>query len=179
VKFFYHGTNDIIGDINLIKCRLRTDFGRGFYLSSKLAPAREWAISKSGFSGIPTVMRYEINEDLWSDGLLSILRFDYPSPQWLDFIRDNRQVNLANVNSSEPRHTYDVVSGPIANDKVANVVAVYCLGRISAEDAILKVKAIPSVFQLSMHTALALSYIKSVTYSQRKGGKWSNWTELY
>lgn len=174
---FYHGTNDMIGYIDLDKCRLRTDFGKGFYISSKLAPAREWAVSKSGYSGVPTVMRYEINKDIWSDGSLRILRFDNPSKQWLDFIRDNRQVNLVSAISSEPRHTYDVVSGPIANDKVADVVAVYCLGKINAEDAISKVKALPSVFQLSLHTALALSYIKSVAYSQRKGGKWSSWTE--
>ena len=173
--FFYHGTNDLIGDIDLDKCRLRTDFGKGFYISSKLSPAREWATSKSGYSGMPTVMRYDLSKDIWSDGSLRILRFDKPSKQWLDFIRDNRQVNPANVNASEPRHTYDVVSGPIANDKVADVVAIYCLGKISADDAISKVKALTSVFQLSLHTALALSYIISVAYSQRKGGKWSNW----
>jgi hypothetical protein len=121
-------------------------------------------------------MRYEISEGIWNNDSLNILRFDYPSKQWLDFIRDNRRVNPVNISSSEPRHTYDVVSGPIANDKVADVVAVYCLGRISAEDAISKVKALPSVFQLSLHTALALSYIKSATYSLRKGGKWSSWT---
>ena len=167
----------MIGDIDFDKCRLRTDFGRGFYISSKLAPARDWAIGKSGFSGLPTVMRYEISKDIWNDGSLNILRFDYPSQQWLDFIRDNRRVIPVKVNSPEPRHTYDAVSGPIANDKVADVVAVYCLGRISAEDAISKVKALPSVFQLSLHTTLAFSYIKSVTYSQLKDGKWSSWTE--
>ena len=175
--FFYHGTNDLIGDIDFDKCRLRTDFGKGFYISSKLAPAREWAVGKSGYSGVPTVVRYEINRDIWSDGSLKLLRFDNPSQQWLDFIRDNRRVNPVNDISSEPRHTYDVVSGPIANDKVADVVAVYCLGRINAKDAISKVKALPSVFQLSLHTALALSYIQSVTYSQRKGGKWSSWMD--
>jgi len=77
VKFFYHGTNDLIGDIDFSKCRLRTDFGRGFYISSKLAPARDWAIGKSGFFGIPTVMRYEINKEIWNDGLLNIIKFDY------------------------------------------------------------------------------------------------------
>jgi len=175
--FFYHGTNGLIGNIDFAKCRLRTDFGKGFYISSKLAPAREWAVGKSGYFGVPTVMRYEIDRNIWNDGLLSILRFDNPSKQWLNFIRDNRRVNTVSGKSSEPRHTYDVVSGPIANDKVADVVAVYCLGRISAEDAISKVNALPSVFQLSLHTDLALNYIQSVTFSQRKGGKWSSWTD--
>ena len=31
----YHGTTDVIGDIDFNKCRLRTDFGRGFYMSNK------------------------------------------------------------------------------------------------------------------------------------------------
>ena len=48
----YHGTTEIIHEIDFSRCRLRTDFGKGFYISSKLSTAREWAISKAGFSGI-------------------------------------------------------------------------------------------------------------------------------
>ena len=45
---FYHGTDRVINEIDLRKSRLRTDFGRGFYLSDKLGNARDWAIDKSG-----------------------------------------------------------------------------------------------------------------------------------
>ena len=172
---FYHGTIEIVDIVDFNRCRLRTDFGRGFYVSSKLGPAKEWAVSKSGFSGVPTVMRYDIKPEILNDTSLNILKFDKPSKQWLDFIRDNRRMDSNSMISIEPRHSYDVVSGPIANDKVADVVSVYCKGRISADDAIAKVQALPSVFQLSLHTPIALSYIVSTSYSQRRNNRWSEW----
>ena len=172
---FYHGTNAVIGDIDFSKCRLRTDFGRGFYISSKLGSAKDWAIGRAGFSGMPTVMRYEINRDIFNDTALSILRFDYPSTQWLDFIRDNRRRDIEFNGASEPRHSHDIVSGPIANDKIADVVDLYCKGRISAAEAIARAKALPSVFQLSLHTVQTLKFISTIMYSQRMNMKWSEW----
>jgi hypothetical protein len=171
----YHGTREIVYTVDFGKCRLRTDFGKGFYISSKLNTARTWAIGKAGFSGIPTVMRYEINNNLFNDSTLSIMRFDHPSKEWLDFIKDNRHRDLRKGNSPEPRHVYDVVSGPIANDKVADVVDLYCKGKIDADEAIARTKALPSVFQLSLHTSQALNHVLSTMYSQREGGKWSTW----
>jgi len=172
---FYHGTTEVIDDIDFSKCRLRTDFGRGFYISSKLGAAKDWAAGRSGFSGVPTVMRYEISPDLFNDSVLKILRFAKPSTHWLDFIRDNRRRDIANNGVLEPRHDYDIVSGPIANDKVADVVDQYCKGRISAEEAITRTKALPSVIQMSLHTKQTLKYIIAVTYTRRESGKWSEW----
>jgi len=172
---FYHGTTEVICDIDFRKCRLRTDFGRGFYISNKLGSAREWADGRAGFSGVPTVMRYELSRDIFNDSALKILRFDDPSIEWLDFIRDNRRRDIDNNNLPEPRHDYDIVSGPIANDKVADVVDQYCKGRISAENAIARTKALPSVFQMSLHTEPTLKYILAVTYARHENGKWSEW----
>jgi len=172
--FFYHGTSEIIGSIDFNKCRLRTDFGRGFYVSSKLGPAKDWAIGKAGFSsGLPTVMRYDVSSKIFNDKSLKLLRFDKPSIEWLNFIRDNRRIDNSCSIGLEPRHSYDVVSGPIANDKVADVVAVYCKGDIDANDAIKRVQALPSVFQLSLHTQKALNNIIAVSYSQCKNNQWS------
>ena len=60
----FHGTNLIIGKIDLNKGRARTDFGRGFYLSGKIGTAQSWAISKTLlFGGIPTIIQYELHDD--------------------------------------------------------------------------------------------------------------------
>ena len=171
----YHGTTKIINNIDLRECRLRTDFGRGFYLSSKLGTAREWAKSKAGFSGISTVVRYVINNNLLTDGLMNCLRFDGTSVEWLNFIKNNRRLEPEEITNYEPRHTFDVVSGPIANDKVADVVEAYCKDKIGAIEAIERTKALPNVFQLSLHTQKALNYIISASYSQLSAGKWSEW----
>jgi len=63
----YHGTNARIDVIDLDKGRARTDFSKGFYLAGKLETACRWAANKVDLSGgIATVLRYEINNDLFS-----------------------------------------------------------------------------------------------------------------
>jgi len=171
---FYHGTNQKLGIINFDKSRLRTDFGKGFYLSDKLGNARDWAIDKSSISEIPTVMRYEVNKALFLDESISRLRFDNPTIEWLNFVRDNRS-RTTGVSKKEPRHSFDVVSGPIANDKVAIAVDKYCRGKMNAEETLNEVKALKNVFKLSMHSELALTFIKNISYSQFINKRWSDW----
>jgi len=128
----------------------------------------------------PIVMRYVLSNDIFiiNDGNLKKLWFSSPTIEWLDFVRDNRKLIATNEMGYEPRHNYDIVYGPIANDKVVDVVDEYIDGLITAEEAILRVKVIPSVFQMSFHTPLALSYIDQTLteYQQRvKGNIWSAW----
>ena len=110
----YHGTDTIITAVDLNKSRLRTDFGKGFYLSSKLGVAHNWAVDKSGATKIPIIMRFTLNTTKLNTPELLVLRFDQPTVEWLDFIRGNRQIKAIPGVSGEPRHNYDVVSGPIA-----------------------------------------------------------------
>jgi len=61
------------------------------------------------------------------------------------------------------------------------VVDEYIDGLLTAEEALLRVKVIPSVFQMSFHTPLALTYIdQTLTEFQRhlKNNKWSEWERL-
>lgn len=177
----YHGTNQVIRQIDLSRGNLRTDFGKGFYLGSYLGVARDWAIGRAGFSGIPTVMRYKLDTDVFLDENVNARKFDSPTEEWLDFVRDNRRRLHKNAKTSEPRHSYGVVSGVIANDKVNFVVDDYIKGLISAEEAIKKVKAIPSAFQVSIHTPLGLAYLdtNNAEYQRMlKSGTWSIWYKL-
>ena len=75
----YHGTTQIIGEIDLTKGRLRTDFGKGFYLGNNLEVAEKWAISRAAFSGTPIVMRYLLNSAVFSNKAVNYLTFDEPS----------------------------------------------------------------------------------------------------
>ena len=101
-----------------------------------------------------------------------------PSVDWLDFVKENRRKDVPDKTLKEPRHDYDFVSGPIANDKVADVIDLYCKDIISAEEAIRRTKALPSVFQLSLHTELAITFVESVTYSQYINKLWSEWMTI-
>ena len=183
MKHLYHGTNMIIHDIDLSKSRFRTDFGRGFYLGTNLGEARKWAISQSMAIEMPTVMRFAIDDIVFNtnDNGLKKLWFATPSVQWLNFVRDNRKRVTTIETGSEPRHDFDVVYGPIANDKVVDVIDEYIDGDISADEAILRVKVIPSVFQMSFHTLLALSYINEALTEYQLRGKnnsWSAWKSI-
>jgi hypothetical protein len=173
---FYHGTTVKIKVIDFDKCRLRSDFGKGFYLNTHLEKAREWAVDKPGLKAkIPTVMCYELKDSIFQDMTISKLIFDAPTLEWLDFVKDNRRKDAKHKPFREPRHNYDIVYGPISDDKVWDVVDRYCKGEITATEAITAARVIPSVFQLSLHTGLALSYINAVSVSQFENDKWSSW----
>jgi hypothetical protein len=109
----YHGTNQDFADIDLRKSKPNKDFGQGFYLSREYTQAMDMAKTKveQMEAGVPTVQTYEADEDAMKD--LRVLRFNDYSEEWAKFILLNR-----NNASAEPAHDYDIVIGPIANDRV-------------------------------------------------------------
>lgn len=109
----YHGTNADFGEIDLRKSKPNKDFGQGFYLSREYNQAMDMAKTKVEQleTGFPTVLTYEVDETLMTE--LRVLRFDEYSEDWAKFILLNR-----NNSKREPAHDYDIVIGPIANDRV-------------------------------------------------------------
>ncbi len=110
----YHGTNTDFMSIDLNHSQRGKDFGCGFYLSESKTQAEEMAKFKVQlFGGQTIVQSYEFDEAHLNDGTLRFLRFDGYSKDWATFILTNRQnKNADNI------HDYDIVYGPIANDKV-------------------------------------------------------------
>lgn len=109
----YHGTNQAFDKIDLKKSRPNKDFGRGFYLSADYKQALRMAqVKVDQFeTGSPTVLTYEISDEKLKT--LNIRRFENYSEEWARFILMNRN-NPVDV----PAHDYDIVIGPIANDRV-------------------------------------------------------------
>jgi len=170
---YYHGTNILIDKINLEKSRFRTDFGKGFYLTDKIGTAQAWAMNKTEIrGGIPAVLRYEINENLFT---IKGKRFpNYPTVEWLEFICFNRKINKDKSNI-EPRHDYNWISGLIADDDIADVVDDYLANDITINEAINRARALPQTYQLSLHTSEAVTYTDElhVFYKQFKIGRWT------
>ena len=110
----YHGTNTDFQAIDLRQSQRGKDFGCGFYLSESETQAEAMANFKVQlFGGQSIVQRYEFDEARLDDGTLRFMRFDGYTRDWATFILANRQnKNAKNI------HDYDVVYGPIANDKV-------------------------------------------------------------
>lgn len=110
----YHGTNADFMAIDLNQSRRGKDFGRGFYLSESEVQAEEMAHFKVQLlGGQSIVQRYEFDEAHLGDGTLRFLHFEGYSRDWATFILANRQNK-----SADNIHDYDIVFGPIANDKV-------------------------------------------------------------
>ena len=109
----YHGTNAVFDEIDLTKSKPNKDFGQGFYLSREYTQAMNMAKIKVEQleSGVPTVITFEADEAKMLS--LKVLRFDDYSEEWAKFILLNR-----NNASRQPAHDYDIVIGPIANDRV-------------------------------------------------------------
>jgi len=174
----YHGTTQIIHGIDLTKGRHRTDFGQGFYLGSNLDVAQRWAKNRAAFSGKPVVMKYTLDDSIFTDEKANPLIFDEPTLEWLNFVRDNRRKG---VPENGLRHTHGIVRGSIANDKVNFVVEDYLKGKITDGVAIALVKALPNVQQISLHTSYALTYLDTAAIcyqEQLSNDEWSSWVYL-
>ena len=109
----YHGTNVAFDSIDLNKSKPNKQFGKGFYLSADYEQAMAMAETKVDQLefGSPIVLAFEIDESQMEG--LNILRFNEYSEEWATFILLNRRNE-----SNQPAHNYDIVFGPIANDRV-------------------------------------------------------------
>ncbi|MBR2200228.1 MAG: DUF3990 domain-containing protein [Bacteroidales bacterium] len=108
----YHGSNISFDEIDLQKSKPNKDFGKGFYLSPNYMQAMEMAKIKTEQLkfGSPKVMTFEFDD---KNPDLKIKRFEKYSEEWAKFILLNR-----NNRKPTPAHDYDVVIGPIADDRV-------------------------------------------------------------
>lgn len=110
----YHGTNMFFDSIDLKKSKPGKDFGQGFYLSDNLEQAKELAQARVELvGGSPIVLTFDFDEQLLTNNELKVLTFDDYTEEWAKFIIANR-----NNRTSKPVHDYDIVIGPIANDRV-------------------------------------------------------------
>ena len=108
----YHGSNIEFDKIDLAQSKPNKDFGKGFYLSADYEQAAKMAQVKVEQleAGSPVVMAYEIEETAFNE--LKVLRFDSYTEDWAKFILMNR-----NNSSDKQVHDYDIVIGPIADDR--------------------------------------------------------------
>ena len=60
------------------------------------------------------------------------------------------------------KHDYDLVLGPVANDKVFSTVNLFESGVLTAEAAILQLKAYKTYDQISFHSKRAISTLQFI-----------------
>lgn len=149
----YHGSNLTVSKPKLVAQNRFLDFGYGFYTTTNKNQAIGFAnkVTNRRREGIPTVSIYEIDETK-AFMECSILRFDSPNEEWLDFVSENR---AGHYNGKQ----YDFIYGPVANDDVYTTFTLYTANVLTKEQTIEALKVKKLYNQLVLTSAKALSYL--------------------
>lgn len=151
----FHGSTVAVRKPSLRPGRPNADFGKGFYTTSNLEQAIRWAHIKQEREEAQRaiVSVYEFDESLLESPDLKIRLFNGADEPWLYFVTDCRKSR---------KHDYDLVQGPVANDKVFTTVNLFESGVLSTEAAILQLKAYKTYDQLSFHTRRVMDELRFV-----------------
>ena len=156
----YHGSNKDFDVIDLSKSKDRRDFGAGFYTTTLYEQAESWAKAVFKRYNGKGIFVYEI--EFTNPGTLSIKKFDCLSEEWLLMVQKNRTIGGI-------QHNYDIVQGPVANDKTARTIGLFIAGIIDSVTAIERLKANKVNDQVSFHTTQAISCIRLLRKYQHEG----------
>lgn len=148
----YDGSDTIVDAPKILEAKRPLDFGGGFYLTTSEAQAKNWAIKVSyrNNNNHRCINRYEFDLEK-AKAELTVIHFKAADEKWLDFICDNR--------SGKATGDYDVVIGPVADDRVYRVVVEYENGDLDKETALKNLKAETLCDQILFHTEKALEYL--------------------
>ena len=147
----YHGSTVDVQRIELTRSKPNKDFGRAFYLSDDEQQALEMAQFRAEFDETsPVVNVYEFDETLFQQ--FRYKRFEEYSTEWAHFVYDHR---------TEPNgltlHDYDIVYGPIANDRIGAQIARFKQGYITFDEFLQRIKYIKGItFQYAFCTQEAI-----------------------
>ena len=149
----YHGSTVVVRKPSLRPGRANADFGKGFYTTENLEQAVRWANIKKEREGSQraVVSVYEFDESVLEQADLNIRRFTGADEPWLYFVADCRKSR---------KHSFDLVQGPVANDKVFTTVNLFESGVLDAQAAILQLRAYKTYDQLSFHTRKVIGALK-------------------
>ncbi len=146
----YHGSLEVVEHPQILKPNRKLDYGEGFYTTTSELQAKEWVerrmLEKHATNGYVTI--YEFDEAKLAE--FKSLVFKEPTKEWAEFVMANRTKNGFT-------HDYDIVYGPVANDKVYLQFGLYEAGAISVDTLIRELKTYKLVDQYLFHTEKALA----------------------
>ena len=154
----YHGSLDVIITPEIRLPDRPLDYGSGFYTTTSFHQAEEWVRRKKkdkrqdkGFVNV-----YDFDET--GAKILKQLIFNAPTDEWIDFV-------MANRTRKDFIHDYDIVYGPVANDRVYAAFVLYESGLLNKQELIVELRAYKLIDQLLFHTTASLqsiTFIKAI-----------------
>ena len=149
----YCGSNMQVPNPQILISDRNLDFGVGFYLTSSLEQAERWAVltTERRGEGNPTITVYEFDESKLAD--LKLLQFEKANKKWLDFV-------IANREKSTVTHKWDIVIGPVANDRTMPVIRLFLAKVYTAAETLRRLLPQKLHDQYTFKTEKALQYLK-------------------
>lgn len=149
----YHGSIEKVEKPEIRISKHRTlDYGYGFYTTTSYSQSRDWVKRRMDNANVQKGFVNIYNFDEKALKYLKCLIFDSPTEKWVDFVMSNRT-------QKGFEHEYDIVYGPIANDRVYASFALYEGGLIDKQTLISELKTYKLIDQYLFHTEKALEFI--------------------
>lgn len=153
----YHGSTMAVRKPIVSRGRGKTDFGKGFYTTTSREQAEKWAQIKRdrmGDEAHAIVSVFELDDAVLNNPAYHTRYFDGATAEWLDFVVGNRR--------GEVHHNFDLIMGPVANDKLYATITLYENGILDANAAIEQLNTHQLFDQLSFHTTKACKLLTFV-----------------
>ena len=138
----YHGSIEVVEKPELRLSNRTLDYGSGFYTTTSFKQAEDW-------------VRRRMKENEATHGYVNTYELE---EEWVDFVMQNRT-------QKGFTHSFDIVYGPVANDRVYAAFALYEGGLINKQQLIAELKTYKLVDQYLFHTEEAL---KTLTFIEAK-----------
>ena len=157
----FHGSLDKVIRPEIREASRTLDYGKGFYTTTSYEQAEAWVRRKMNEQnlGAGYVNVYEF--DISALRKLNCLLFYKPTEEWLDFVMKNRT-------EKGFQHNYDIVYGPVANDRVYAAFALYEGGVLNKQELIKELRTYELVDQYLFHTEMALSTLSFLVAKEVK-----------
>ena len=155
----YHGSIEMVECPEITESNRTLDYGQGFYTTTSYEQAEAWVRRRMNEKRTSRgyVCAYELDESALQN--LKTLIFEQSTEEWVDFVMKNRT-------QKGYVHDFDIVYGPVANDRVYAAFALYEGGLINKQALIAELKAYKLVDQYLFHTEKAL---QTLTFIEAKG----------
>lgn len=151
----YHGSLEIVNQPEIRLPNRTLDYGSGFYSTTSYQQAEDWVKRRMNERKLELGFVNVFEFDKSSLDQLNCLIFEKPTEEWVDFVMRNRT-------KKDFSHSYDIVYGPVANDRVYAAFALFEGGILDKQSLINELKTYKLVDQYLFHTEAALQAIKFI-----------------
>lgn len=150
----FHGSLPMVQIPRILVSNQTLDYGAGFYTTTSEQQAREWILRKLSGEDSGFVNVYDFDEKA-AEGLKRLDFRNPPGDEWVDFVHANRT-------RRDFTHDYDLVYGPVANDRVYAAFALYEQGLLGKQELIVELKTYKLIDQMLFHTEVSLKCLRFI-----------------